>query len=360
MNTLLIVDDSNKTIQELGDILSPHYHIRVANSVSSAMKVLSRFSDIDLIILDIIMPFDTGYDMIEILNNHEWYKNIPVIFISELDDILDEYRSFELGAVDYIKKPVVPSILLARVNYHLKNDIEKKKLENYILTLEDELKHSHCVDKKFNRVMLMTIANLIKLNISFAPNENTMMQQYMGVLIEQLINDNKFVKELNKNTTTNIILATPLYDIGKIALPPSLLIKDEIKYNLKDVYLMQNHTIIGADAIKKTATDLNLPTDANDYIQFAIEMAHYHHENWDGTGYPIGLSKYEIPLHARLVSILDVFDALTSKRLYRERHSFESAKQIIFDGKNIKFDPKIVDAFVKCFDTLTKIKKKYL
>lgn len=354
MYSILIVDDDSSSIKTFGNILSPYYKVRAASSVENAFKVLEKFNNIELILLDIIMPFITGYEMLEDLKNDEKYKDIPVILVSGLDDVTDEYRGFELGAIDYIQKPILPSVLLARVNTHINTSLERKKLITQINKLED-VSVDNSPSAIFKEVVFLATTYLTRtINDSFFTDSKT--QKYLKTLATCLLNDKIYDFELSNKLIDEMCMSVPLYDIGIIGIHDEVLLK-EGKYTDADYTEMKSHTRLGYESLEYAISKINVDIKDVDFIETAIDMAHYHHEWWNGTGYPEQLEGYEIPLSARLISIIDVFDALTSDRTYRKKMSCEESKKIIIRGSGTQFDPKIVDAFIKCFDKIVKISK---
>jgi len=354
MYTVLIVDDDSKSIKELGDILNPYYKIRAANSAENAFKVLEKFNDIELILLDVIMPFITGYEMLEELKKDDRYKHIPVVLVSGLDDIADEYRGLGLGAIDYIQKPFLASVLLARINIHLNTSIERKKLLDKVSILEsgtDGVKKLPCY--KFNEIVFVAISYLTNtINISLGMNSKS--QKYFKLIADNLLKNKIYHFELNEKLINDMCLAVPLHDIGLLGIHDNILLKKE-KYTSDEFNSIKNHTILGYESLEYAIKKLNFKEENIEYMKNAIEMTHYHHECWDGSGYPEGLKEFEIPLSARIMSVVDVFDALTSERSYRKKFNVNTAQQMIMNGSGSQFDPKIIKAFDECKSEIKKI-----
>jgi len=360
MKSILIVDDDNVSIKIMGDILNPYYNVKASNSVEGAFKVLELFN-IDLILLDVIMPFITGYDMLETLKKNKRFKDIPVICITGLDDIMDEYRGFELGAVDYISKPAIPSVLLARVNTHIKLSLEKIQLKERIRVLESTSDKTVLEYSKFKDVILMagiylTANDNHTVNNSkfLIENIDSKFQKYIKLISKKLIKHKLYSHELNEHEIEKMCLAVSVHDIGTIGVHDLITLKDGV-YTTEESLIMQTHTTLGYESIEYALQQLQIEKNDVGYIETAINIIHYHHERWDGTGYPERLKGYEIPLSARIITIIDVFNALISKRNYRKPYNIEDAKQIILNGKGTQFDPVIVDIFEKYFNDIRQI-----
>lgn len=356
--TVLVVDDDGINIKTIGDILSPYYKVRAANSADNALKVLKKFDDVELIILDVIMPFVTGYDFINELKQkteNKKYSDIPVIFISELNDIVDEYRAFKLGAIDYIKKPIAPSILLSRVETHIALNTHIKELKNEKLNLlKKNNKDSEQTDK-FKDAIIFAISKLARSEESDIQYQNIKTQKYVKLIALDLFDNNIYPFDLkSKDDVQRITNAVPLYDIGMIGIHDSVSLKNG-KYTLEEFSTIQKHTTLGYEALEEAIEYFDIKKNEMDYMSVAIELAHYHHEHWDGTGYPEGLENFEIPLSARIMAVADVFNALISERNYNRTFSLNEAKKIILDEKGKQFDPKVVDAFVRCFNKIKKV-----
>lgn len=373
MKAILVVDDDGINIKTIGDILSPYYKVRAANSAPNALKTLKTFDDIELIILDVIMPFITGYDMITTLKKDIRYTDIPVIFISELSDIIDEFRAFELGAVDYIRKPIIPSILLSRVNSQITLNDTITRLKKYILILEgntpdkcinvDKLTHygeDNQFDKsihydKFKDMIMFVVSELAEgVGDGKKHHQNARTQKLVEIIVTDLFSNGVFPHELKNNNIYNIINACTLHDIGIIGLPASVSLKTD-KYTQMDKTIMQTHTSLGYQALESTTKHFRLTDNEIAYIKTAADIAHYHHESWDGNGYPEKLVGYEIPLCARIVRVVDVFNAMVVENEYNTTYTHTQAKDIIISERGKQFDPDIVDSFIRCFEHIEKV-----
>nr|WP_320191539.1 two-component system response regulator [uncultured Desulfobacter sp.] len=328
--TILIVDDVPDNITVLTNILAD-YNLKAANSGAKALEIASRFRP-DIILLDIMMPDMDGYAVCMRLKRDLHTKNIPVIFVTAMDEVTDEARGFELGAVDYITKPVNPPVVLARVKTHLKLYDQNKALEYLV----------HERTKELNKSRLEIIRRL-GLAAEYKDNETGMhvirMSYYCKVMAAAMGMSNKEV-EL-------ILNASPMHDIGKIGIPDNILGKPG-KLDAQERAIMEQHTEIGARIIGE---------HDNPLLDMARTVALTHHEKWDGTGYPRGVKGEKIPLVGRIVAVADVFDALVSKRPYKKAWPFEKAVAVIKEESGKHFDPEVVDVFITHLDEIIELAK---
>ena len=332
--TILVVDDNPDNIHLLRDILHPHYQIKAAINGKLAIKIACAIEKPDLIILDIMMPELDGYEVCEQLKKRPETAHIPIIFVSAKSAVNDEKRGFDLGAVDYITKPISPPIVLARVSSHLK--LVDQQL--HLMTLV----HEKTQDLEKTR---MEIVHSLGRAAEYKDNETGMhviRMSWYSYFLAQQVTDNKSWPELLRN-------AAPMHDVGKIGIPDEVLLKPG-KLNAKEWAIMQKHVEYGVEILGEHETSL---------LALALEVAHYHHEKWDGSGYPNRISGEDIPLSARIVAIADVFDALTSQRPYKKAWSVEDATELIQSEAGKHFDPNLVPKFLDCLPKVLEIKAKY-
>lgn len=333
-STILIVDDIPANINILADILSPFYKIKAAINGDIALKIASGVAKPDLILLDIMMPGKDGYEICRQLKSNPDTRNIPVIFVTAMSEAVNEREGLELGAIDYFCKPVNPSLLITRVKNHIALYDQSKHLENLVRQRTDELKKSH-----FELIQRLGRA------AEYKDNQTGMhvirVSLYSRLLAEKAGKD--------KAWCDLIAHASQMHDVGKIGIPDHILLKPGA-LTPEERKIMQHHTFYGADIIGKSQSPL---------LQMAYEIALYHHEKWDGSGYPHGLAGHEIPLVAGIVAIADVYDALMSPRPYKEAWSEEKALQLITDERGKHFNPELVDLFVGHLPELQAIRQKY-
>ena len=323
--TILIVDDTPNNITVLYNILTD-YNVKAANNGSKALEIASRFKP-DIILLDIMMPEMDGYDVCMKLKRDHRTKNIPVIFVTAMDEETDETRGFELGAVDYITKPVSPPIVLARVKTHLNLYDQNRALEGLVNERTRELNESR-----------LEIIRRLGLAAEYKDNETGMhvirMSYYCKAMATAI--------GMSEEEVDLLLNASPMHDVGKIGIADNILLKPG-RLNAEERAIMKRHTKIGAEIIGKHDSPL---------LNMARTVALTHHEKWDGNGYPLGLKGVEIPLAGRIVAVADVFDALISKRPYKEAWPFEKAVALIKEEAGRHFDPAVVDIFL---DNLAEI-----
>jgi putative two-component system response regulator len=343
---ILIVDDNPATIKILGSLISDNYAKQVATSGESAIEILEASIELpDLILLDLIMPGMDGLETCKIIKQNVRYKDIPIIFLSSRTDTLTKIEALKAGGVDYITKPFNFDEMRSRVDVHLSiHDLERElsKHNKYLNTLIDEKA------KEISEIQLSTIYALVKLTDyrDDVLGGHLLRTQIMCQRIaEKLRNESKYQSVIDEEFISNIYKSSPLHDIGKVGTPDSIYLKPG-KLTTEEFEIMKRHTTIGAETLQ--AVLLRFPN--NEFIEMGIDIAKYHHEKWDGTGYPEGLSGQEIPISARIMAVSDVFDALMSKRPYKEAFSFAESYNIILEGKGNHFDPMVVNAFIQIAD----------
>jgi putative two-component system response regulator len=318
---ILAVDDEASNLQLLRQILQDRYRLLFAKDGARAIELANQEKP-DLILLDVMMPGMTGYETCRALKADAATAGIPVIFVTALSDAGDEVDGFDAGAVDYITKPVSPPIVRARVRTHLS------------LVRAEELKQSR-----------LEIVQRLGLAAEYKDNETGLhvirMSNYARIL--------GVAAGMPEAQADDLLHAAPMHDVGKIGIPdnilqkPGALDKDEWK-------VMQSHATIGADIIGKHTGGM---------LAMAHDVALTHHEKWDGSGYPNGLSGREIPLVGRIVAIADVFDALTSARPYKAEWPVEKAVDYLQQQRGQHFDPELVDLFLSRLPEVLEVKQRW-
>lgn len=355
--TVLIVDDTPENLTVLGEILIPHYRVKVASSGPRALKLAESLPVPDLILLDVMMPDMDGYQVITTLRSNPITKEIPVIFVTAMDATDDETYGLGLGAVDYITKPVVPAVVLARVHTQMELKQARDVMRAQNQWLEAEVQRRMRQNQMIQNVSLRALASIAESRDTDTGNHILRTQAYVKVLAEELAQSPQFADILTPATIDTFVKAAPLHDIGKVSIPDHILNKPG-KHTPEEWAVMQTHAKAGSDAIWRAICD---EEDRNglDFLYVAMEIAHYHHEKWDGSGYPEGLAGEKIPLAARLMAVADVFDALISKRVYKAAMSIEEATAIIQQGRGSHFDPDIVDAYAKHLEDFKHIAARF-
>lgn len=332
--TILVVDDTPENIDILVGILAEDYKVKVAIDGPRALALVAK-SLPDLILLDVMMPGMNGYEVCKLLKQEPLTCHIPVIFVTALSETADETQGFELGAVDYITKPVSAPIVKARVKTHLALYDQKRLLEEQVKARTQELE-----DTRFEIIRRLGRA------AEYKDNETGLhvvrMSHYARLLAIKLGFPNRFCDLLYN--------AAPMHDIGKIGTPDAVL-KKPGKLDAQEWQIMQRHAAIGAEIIGEHSDPL---------LQMARRIALTHHEKWDGSGYPNGLVGEDIPIEGRIIAIADVFDALTSQRPYKQAWTIEATMELFENQAGKHFDPKLVEAFKQILPAVISIRDAFL
>lgn len=342
--TLLLVDDTPENLSLLGQILMPHYQVRAASSGKRALQVAATDPRPDLILLDVMMPEMDGYQVLEHLRNDSVTRDIPVIFVTALSEPDDEAKGLGLGVVDYITKPVSPAIVLARVKSHLELKDARDRLREQNSWLEQEVERRMRQNRMVQDVTMRALASIAETRDNETGAHILRTQNYVRLLAEELAKLPAHAAALTPAFIDNMVKAAPLHDIGKVGIPDHILHKPG-KHTPPEWEIMKTHAKLGADALWRAVMEEDDRVGL-DFIYIAMEIAHYHHEKWDGSGYPEGRKGEEIPLPARLMALGDVFDALISKRVYKPAFPMDVAIKIVCEGRGTHFDPAVVDAFL--------------
>lgn len=353
--TVLIVDDSAENLTLLYALLKDHYRVLVANSGERALQVCAGDIVPDLVLLDVMMPGMGGFDVCRRLHEVPRTGNIPVIFLTAMSAHENEQAGFDAGAVDYIIKPISAPIVLARVKTHLKLKAATDFFEDQAIFLQQEVEKRTREVQVVQDVTILALASLAETRDHETGNHIRRTQNYVRLLAQQLRQHPRFCKELNEETIEMLYKSAPLHDIGKVGIPDHILLKPG-KLTPDEFTIMKTHTTLGRDAIIAAEKLLNAPSS---FLRLAREIANYHQEKWDGSGYPEGLSGDAIPLSARLMAVADVYDALISRRVYKPPFPHEQAVDIIRDGRGSHFDPDICDAFLQITDQFNVIALRY-
>jgi len=348
--TLLIVDDIPENIAVLGGILSSDFRILVANSGLRALELANSADQPDLILLDVMMPEMDGYQVLTRLRENCQTFNIPVIFVTAMDSTDNEQRGFDLGAVDYISKPICPSVVLARVKTHLELKIARDCLKHQNILLEAEIAKRLAENQLAQQISINALARLAEIRNPETGNHILRTQAYVNILAKQLQHHPRFQTVMTPHYIQQLTQSAPLHDIGKVGIPDHILQKPG-KLTADEWKIMKTHSQLGFDAINRAEQDC---TNSITFLTIAKQIALSHHEKWDGSGYPQGLSGEDIPIPARLMALADVFDAMVSQRIYKPALPFSEARGYIISQSGKHFDPRLVDAFASTFpDFLT-------
>ena len=354
-STILIVDDVPENLEVLGELLQPLYRVRGAQSGMRALQVACSSPMPDLILLDVMMPGMDGYAVFEALRADPRTRDIPVIFVTALDGVREEEKGLELGAVDYISKPLRPTIVLARVHTQLELKKARDGLRDQNTFLEAEIARRMGENLLIQEVSIRALARLAEIRDPETGNHLRRTQAYMNVLARRLALDPRHAATLTPHTIDLIVKSAPLHDIGKVGIPDYILLKPG-KLTPEEWTIMQTHARLGAEAIEHAEEDAERPVP---FLAIAKEIARHHHERWDGSGYPDRLAGEAIPIAARLMALADVFDALISRRVYKDPVSLDGAREMICAGRGTHFDPDVVDAFLADLPQFADIASRY-
>lgn len=353
--TILIVDDTPENLSVLGELLQPSYRVRAANSGRRALQIAHSDPKPDLILLDVMMPEMDGYATLAELRASPATRNIPVIFVTAMDGTADEERGLDCGAVDYITKPIRPTIVLARVRTQLDLKAARDILSNQNSYLEAEVARRMHENQLIQEVSIHALARLAETRDPETGTHLLRTQEYVRTLARALKDHPRFSHYLDDHTIDALAQSAPLHDIGKVGIPDHILLKPG-KLTEEEWEVMKTHAALGANAIAHAEADAKMNVG---FLGIAKQIARSHHEKWDGSGYPDGLVGDEIPIAARLMALADVFDALICKRVYKPAFPLEDARKRIIEGRGNHFDPDVVDAFDREFDSFVEISRTY-
>lgn len=364
--TILIVDDMPQNLLLLGELLQPAYQVRAANSGERALRVARSDPRPDLILLDVMMPGMDGHEVLRQLRADAATQDIPVIFVTALDDAADEERGLALGAVDYLTKPITPPIALARVRAHVELAQARRRLAAQNEWLEAEVRRRTAEIRLIQELCIRALASLSEARDKETGQHILRTQAYVGVLARRLADHPRFAAGLAGPRADMLVQAAPLHDIGKVGIPDAILGKPG-PLTPGEYAIMKTHPLIGAHALEAAMEQAMTAADdltaeqapgAFAFLRTAHEIALAHHEKWDGTGYPAGLAGEAIPIAARLMSVADVFDALTTRRPYKPALDLEETTRLITAGRGTAFDPDVVDAFLACREEFAAIAQR--
>ena len=353
--TVLVVDDTPDNLTLMSGLLKDDYKVKVANNGEKALKIAAAENPPDLILLDIMMPDMDGYEVCRRLKAEPRTCDIPVIFLTAKAEVDVEKKGLELGAVDYITKPISPPIVMARVKTQLTLKASADFLRDKADYLEREVGKRTREVAAIQDVTIMAMASLAETRNSDTGNHIRRTQFYVEALAQKLRKHPRFAQFLTDHNIAMLFKSAPLHDIGKVGIPDRILLKPG-RFEPDEFEIMKTHTTLGRDAIEHAENSLGTEVE---FLSMAKEIALSHQEKWDGSGYPEGLSGDDIPISARLMALADVYDALISRRVYKEGMPHEKAVAIIEASKSSHFDPDIVDAFVAIQDQFRNIAARY-
>lgn len=330
MKKIFIVDDNATNRATAKIALDDSYETLALPSAQKMFQLLEKVIP-DLILLDVDMPEMDGFEALSILKADEKLKTIPVIFLTAKNDTESEIRGFEMGAIDFINKPFSPPVLIKRIELH----IEMDRL----------IKESLAKVRKVHNATINVIANMVENRDKVTGGHIDRTQKYLFILINEMVRSNIYNDEVSKWNIELFLPSAQLHDVGKINISDVILNKPG-KLTDEEYDLIKEHCVKG----EKIIDEMINKSDEDGYLIYSKRFSSCHHEKWDGTGYPRGLSGEGIPLEGRIMAIADVYDALVSERPYKKPFTHEEAVEIIKDGSGTHFDPKIVDVFLNVAD----------
>jgi putative two-component system response regulator len=347
---VLAVDDAEVNLLALRRILERRgCVVRTALGAEAALA-LAAADPPDLVLLDVLMPGMDGFELCRVLKQDPRFADVPVVFVSGLDDPADKVKAFEAGGVDYVTKPFHPPEIVARVETHLRLRALSRELGRHAQELEERVERQV---KEIGRLQMATIFALAKL--ADARDEGTgrhleRVQVLSRALAERLRASGRFGRQVDPVFVEAIFQASPLHDIGKVAIPDSVLLAAG-RLTPEQFEVMKTHATIGA----RTLEAVRGISPKNAFINMGIAIARSHHERWDGDGYPDGLAGGDIPLSARIVAVVDAYDALCSARPYKAAIPRDEALARVLQGRGAAFDPDVADAFAELAPELARV-----
>ena len=309
----------------------------------------------DLILIDGDLPGDQSDRLCLALKHHPSTQRVPVIWLSRRSSTQDQIRGFACGAADYIASTVPPELLRARVQAQLVRHGGSDVLSDINQLLEQTVLRSTQELATIQHVTLAALTALAETRDNETGNHIQRTQHYVRALALQLQNHPRFASFLTASTIEMLFRSAPLHDIGKVGIPDRILLKPG-RFEPEEMAIMKTHTTLGRDVIEQAERLIGVKVG---FLTIAKEIAYSHQEKWDGSGYPAGLAGEAIPVSARLMALADVYDAIISRRVYKEGMSHASAVHIITQGRGQHFDPDIVDAFLAILDEFQDIAARY-
>ena len=330
MKTVFIVDDSATNLITAKNALTGVYKAYTMPSAESMFQLLQKITP-DLILLDVSMPEMDGFEALSILKSDEKLKNIPVVFLTAKNDAESEIKGFEIGAIDFVSKPFSPPVLIKRIEMHIDTDrLIKESLRSV---------------RKIHAATISVMANLVESRDNVTGGHIDRTQKYLSILVNELIRTGIYADTVSNWNLEVLLPSAQLHDVGKIVVSDLVLNKPG-KLNDEEFALIKRHCAEGERIIDEMIDK----AEEDGFLHYAKRFAAYHHEKWDGTGYPKGLAGEDIPLEGRVMAIVDVYDALVSERPYKKPFSHEQAIEIIKNDSGTHFDPSIVEAFLNVAD----------
>ena len=333
MKHILVVEDNPSTLNLEKIALQKEFTVTLCESGTLSVKLLLE-NNFDLIILEVTESELYAYDRMKMVGKVPKLEEIPIILVIESDNLELQQKAIKAGAADVVRSPFAPEVLLNRVKTHL--DLYEYRTNTAVI-------------EKFQDAISVSLAELVECRDETTGGHIKNTTRYFKILLEEVNKQEAYKDVIPVEDIKDLLRAASLHDIGKIGINDEILRKaSSLDYN--EFEYMKTHTILGKETFDKIIKD----TGGTKLLYLARDLAYCHHERWDGTGYPNGLKGEEIPFYARILTIADVYDALTSRRTYKEPFSHQIAKEIILEGKGYLFDPKLIDIFEKASESFEK------
>jgi len=356
---VILVDDVKSNLTMGRDLLKTFYEVYPVTSGQRLFELLENVIP-DMILLDIEMPEMNGYEAIKKLKNTPQFADIPVIFLTSKGDESSEMEGFDLGAVDYVTKPFSGPLLLKRIANQLLIVQQKKELlasqaalKDYADNLEIKVSEKTAEVTDLQNAVLSTVADLVEFRDKLTGGHIYRTQRYLQALVNEMIKEGIYASEVSKWNMDFFLPSAQLHDVGKISITDLILNKPE-KLTPEEFEIMKTHVLVGVNAIEQ----IMHKTKEHAFLNHALLVVRSHHEKWDGSGYPVGLSGTNIPIEGRLMAVADVYDALISERPYKKALSHEDACKIIENGAGSHFDSVLVDVFKKIKNEFEKVARE--
>ena len=349
---VLVVDDTPENLELMSGLLLGSYRVKVASNGAKALRIAAAEPQPDLILLDIMMPEMDGYEVCRRLKADPLTADIPVVFLTAKTEQADEQQGFDLGAVDYITKPISPPIVLARVHAQLQLKASADFLRDKSEYLELEVRRRTRDMQRLQEVTIEAMANLAAMRDNPCGRHLARVEPYMTTLATALAHQQPMlVAELSAERIAQLGKSALLHGIGKLVLPDRILLSP-VPLQGADLQMLHRHAEAGRDALLAAESKLGSVTD---FLRDARDIVYSQHEHWDGSGYPQGLRGEQIPLSARLMALVGVYEEMTSHHLYRQSVSHAEAVRQISAASGTRFDPSVVLAFIEAADAFAEI-----
>jgi len=346
---IFLVDDAATNLTIGKEALKSKYTVATISSGEGLLNMLNKIIP-SLILLDVDMPGLSGFETINLVKDNPETADIPVIFLTGKVDPENELLGLSLGAVDYIAKPFSPPLLLKRIELHLLLESQRKELISFNHNLEIMVEKRTAELSQLRTAIMQWAGELVEFRDDTTGKHIEHVHEYMSILLKGALKKGPYISEISAWDINAVLLSSTLHDVGKIKIPDSILLKKG-RLTPAEFDEMKNHCYYGMQLLE----NLQDRCSAQRFLEHARVMAYSHHEKWNGTGYPDGTVALEIPLEARVMAIVDVYDALVSERPYKPAYPHDQAMETIFEGRGTHFDPDLVDIFMSLSNEIKKV-----